>query len=387
MSLTLLFGEHRVPVYVALVLGLLLRIVFVLETPFNKPVQIGTLSAYNDEAAHVGFTVHLLEAGSLPRTVAPITSEYQEELPTWENYQSPLYYILHSLACRALKVSNSQAVAEVGRWLSVLFMFVTIAVAMRILASLGKAVSNRTAALAIIFLALSGVFVRFSTLSGNEMLAWLIVGWLAWAFVEHERYASTRNLSWLMIAFILGVYVKLSLLIASPLIAIALVKSYRLAPSKAVIAGLYLIVGCMPLALYNHFTFGSAIPIAAGFGNAAWQMPGVSSFLYAARSAIFPWSELWQGWKGVLLFIPASVFVAIVFVSALSKPKSWQFALTLSALVGFVWLNFRYAQAEARYLFVAWPGLLLGFQFSLARFISPWTLLLALLLPYTLFVF
>jgi branched-subunit amino acid transport protein AzlD len=384
-----IFGEHKFAVLTALLIGLVLRVVFLIETPFNQPEQIGRLSSYNDEAAHVGFTKYILETGSLPRHAAAITKEVHGELPTFENYQSPLYYILHAALCKTFGAKTPQAVAYVGRALSLAIMLLLFLIGMKIVSALGKQISSQSAALFAIFLSLSGVFVKFSTQAGNELLAWLCAGWLTWAFIEHERYASPRNLAWLSIAFILGLYSKLSILLAFPLIALVLFRCLSNSKSRAIIGATYLIVGITPLALYNYFTFGSAIPLAAGFGTAEFRFPDLNSLLYAARSAVFPWSELWQSWKGLLLFTPALILLAGVvwgIMRSLNRSK-WAFPFFTAALAGFLWLNFRYNQAEARYLFIAWPAFAVGIENSFVRRATPWLMVALLLIPYTLFVF
>lgn len=382
------FGEHKVAVLTALLIGLFLRIAFMIETPFNQPEQIGKLSAYNDEAAHVGYTKHILESGSLPRHASAITAESHGELPTYENYQSPLYYILHVSVCKAFGFRDSHSVAMAGRALSLLFMLLLFLIGMELISILGRSISANSAALFAVFLSLSGVFVRFSTQSGNEILAWLCVGWMTWAYLEHERYSSSRNLAWLMIAFVLGLYVKLSVLLATPLIILALARCLSVSRSRALIGSLYLLIGCTPLALYNYFTFGSVIPLATGFGAAHFRVPDLNSLLYAARSSVFPWSELWQGWKGLILIASALVVIALIMFGVFrsARDSKWALPLFAAAFAGYIWLNFRYDQAEARYLFIAWPAFVVGTEHSLVRRFSPWLLTAFLLIPYTLFV-
>ncbi|MCB1059566.1 MAG: hypothetical protein KDB65_05005 [Calditrichaeota bacterium] len=384
-----IFGEHKAAVVAALLIGLVLRVAFLIETPFNQPEQPGRLSAYNDEAAHVGFTKHILETGSLPRHAAAITSVTHGELPTFENYQSPLYYIIHASICKALEISESKTVALVGRALSLLFMLLLFLVGIKITSVLGRGLDVRTTSLFAVFLALSGVFVRFSTQAGNELLAWLAIGWMTWAYLEHERYTSARNLAWLMIAFILGLYIKLSVLLVFPLIVLAIRRCRATSTSRSLIGAAYLVIGVTPLALYNYFTFGSVIPLAAGFGESSFRIPGFESLFYAARSAVFPWSELWQHWKGLLLFTPAlAVVVGVVSgIFASVRDSKWALPIFSVVLAGYVWLNFRYNQAEARYLFAAWPAFLIGIEHSFVRRMSPWLLAAVLLIPYTLFVF
>ncbi|MBL0060407.1 MAG: hypothetical protein IPP40_02645 [bacterium] len=389
MSLSLLTGESRTPVLIALVIGLILRVVFIITTPFNEPERIGKLSAYNDEPAHVEYTSHIVRFETLPRTISPITQNLHGSLPTFENYQSPLAYILHALACKPFDVKSADSIAIIGRWLSLAYMVLLLLVAATIFNELGRAVSSESRSIFIIFLALSGVFVRFSSLAGNEMLAWLMFGWIIMAYLSHERYASSRNFYWLIIAFILGLYVKLSVLLFAPIVGLVIARTYSANHGRAVIGALYVLITCIPLAAYNYFVFGSPIPLAAGFGEPVWRMPDLNSLMHVSRSAVFPWSELWRNWIGLALFAPALILLGWVAFGIIKKMResSWAFLISVISLSAFAWLNLRYDQAEGRYLFVAWPAFIIGVEALPHKLRSPWLWLLMLLLPYLLFVF
>lgn len=388
MPLKSLNREHRTPVLIAIVVGLVLRIVFIFATPFNEPERVGELSAYNDEPAHVSYTRHIVHTGTLPREISPITSKSNGDLPTFENYQSPLSYILHAIACKPFNVRDSESIAAIGRWLSLLYMVLAFTLAVSILNELGRLASSASRAVFLIFIALSGVFVRFSTLAGNEMLAWLMIGWIVLAYLNHERYASSRNFYWLIIAFILGVYVKLTVLLTVPLLALAIVKAYRSEHSRAVIGLIYVLSACIPLAAYNYFMFGSALPLSTGFGAAEWRLPDLSTLIYAARSSVFPWSELWRNWLGLALLAPALLGIGWICINVLKSFRSslWAYTIFATSIAAFVWLNMRYNQAEGRYLFAAWPALIIGIEALPVKLRSPWLWIVTLLLPYLLFV-
>ncbi len=389
MSINLLTGDHRTPVLIALTVGIILRVAFVLATPFNEPAQVGNLSGYNDEPAHVEFTNHIVHTGTLPRAISPITESPHAGLPTFENYQSPLSYILHAIACKPFNAKSARGIAEVGRWLSLLYMTFLLLVAASISSELGRSVSETSRAVFLILLSLSGVFVRFSSLAGNEMIAWLLIGWIVWAYLSHQRYQSSRNFYWLIIAFIIGLYVKLTILLFAPLVALAIAKTYSAHRSRAVIGTLYVLTACIPLTAYNYFVFGSPIPLSAGFGEPHLRVPDLNALLYVARSSVFPWSELWKNWIGFALFLPTLIALEWIVMGIVKKmcEASWAATISVVSLAAFLWLNLRYDQAEGRYLFVAWPALIVGIEALPNKLRNPWLWLIILLIPYLLFVF
>lgn len=388
MSLSLLIGEYRTPVLIALVLGLILRVALIIATPFNEPERVGKLSAYNDEPAHVSYTSHIVSTGTLPRSISPVSQSSRGSLPTFENYQSPLSYILHAAVCKPLNVKSADGIAATGRWLSLAYMSLVFLVAVAISRELSRFISVESRSILLIFLALSGVFVRFSTLAGNEMLSWLILGWIVMAYVFHDRYESARNFYWLIIAFILGIYVKLTVLLLAPLLALALARTYSTNRSRAIIGSVYVFVATIPLAAYNYYVFGGPIPLSAGFGDPVMRLPDLEKLLYVSRSTVFPWSELWRNWVGLALFTPALVTLGWVGLGIVKKMRDipWAFLISLSSMAGFLWLNLRYDQAEGRYLLVAWPSLIIGIEALPHKLRSPWLWLIILLLPYLLFV-
>ena len=81
----------------------------------------------------------------------------------------------------------ADGIAATWRWLSLTYMSLLFLVAVAITSELSRFVSIESRSILLMFLALSGVFVRFSTLAGNEMLSWLMLGWIVMAYVFHER--------------------------------------------------------------------------------------------------------------------------------------------------------------------------------------------------------
>lgn len=372
-------------VWSLIVIGLALRAYLIFVTPYHVPERIGELSAYNDEPAHVAYTLHVLETGKLPGAGEPITKSLHAVRPTFENYQSPLYYIVHSAACRSVGVSTERGVMLVGRLLSLICMAGLVWTAYAISRQLRMNVQQWTIALTVF--ALSGVFARYSTQAGNETLAWLFAGLVVLAVLRLRERTHARPLYAMAILFVLGVYAKLSLLILLPLLALALFSAAKTLPRSALIAAAFIAIGISPLLIYNAATFGSAIPLAAGFGDPAWRLPTSDTLLYLFRSSIFPWSEFWQSWLGLLLMLPAlCVFAWLAYRTFFPGSSLWCSLLLSSAVLAYLWLNMRYDQAEGRYLFIAWPALLPVLRSLAFRPSGPLLIAAAFTLPYLLFV-
>ncbi|MBK8130449.1 MAG: hypothetical protein IPK53_16615 [bacterium] len=381
-------GGWREALIIALAFGLVVRVALIFQTPFDQPVQVGKLSAYNDEVAHVAYTQHILRTGSLPSNGEPIADWLAGGTPSFENYQSPFYYILHALACKLVGAGDADAIAFVGRWLSLACWIGILVVAWQLCDELvggrGGAIHSAT----IILLSLSGVMARFSTQAGNEALAWLVAGVISLACLRSLEVRRPSTLAAIATLFVIGLYVKASLLLVAPFVLYTLFIVSDKSPARFALTLLAMAIALAPLAWRNVEHFGGFLPLSAGFGAALWHWPSATFLSYFTRSAIFPWSELWGGAKGGVLMLPGLVLLTAVvggiFRRRVQSPLMMLFALTV--LCGFLWLNLRYDQAEGRYLFVAWPAIAIGIANLPVRLQSPWLFLLIFTLPYLLFV-
>jgi len=377
----------QIALAIAAIIGIAVRVWLIIETPYNTPPHALQLSAYNDEAAHVNYTSYVLQHTALPTSATPITEWQDGKHSTFENYQSPLYYIIHAALCKVFGLTEDVGVAKVGRWLALIMFGILLVTAWKI----GAGLNSDLSAIAIpfaIFLLLSGVFVRFSTLAGNESAAWLMAGLIVLSYLRALKLDTIRPVLVVTALFVAGLYVKLSLLLLSPLALHILWVHFRLHPARALLISSFAALALSPLAWRNLTQFGALVPLDAGFGDSSWRLIGFDTMAYFARSSVFPFSEFWQGWKGVILMLPASALLTFVLISALAK---WRLAPVVVLSLGltiaaYLWLNSRYDQAEARYLFVAWPAFLIGIGSLPAILRSPWILLTAFTLPYLLFV-
>ncbi len=383
-------GRIAIPLSIALVAGIILRIYFALATPIASEAVAGHLSSYNDELAHGHYALHLLETGRLPQNIESIETEGALNRGHFENYQPPLYYLLVAGLSTTLGKSSLSGIILVGRFLNVI-LFLGI---LGLFVLIGRELALPSVAISsgVMFLSLSGVMVRFSSTATNEALFWLFGSIMLWTALKimHSGlwFASTAVF---FASSVAALYTKLTAILLLPLLALVLLKQ-RNARMIFLVSMTYVLIAIVTLPLWfrNLHEFGSVFPLAAGFGAPQSAIPGFGFLTYALRSFVFPWQEFWQGWIGLALMLP---FFLYLIVSAADKRTSrtlvrepvLSVALLLTC-VAFLWLNFRYHQAEARYLFAAWPVVALLFTGMADRVRAPLLLLVVLLLPYALFL-
>lgn len=376
----------RTLILIICVCGAAIRLYLLHVTPYNAPSTPRKVSAYNDEPAHVSYTMHILQEGSLPRNAQPITSDWALEEPTFENYQSPIYYLIHATLCYLCGIHSETGVKYVGRMLSLLCMIGITWIAFAIARHFGF--QSTDTLLLLVLLALSGVLVRFSVLSGNEAMAWLASGGVCLAYLRNEARRTHGTLYSMVFLFVIGVYVKLSILVLTPLVVLGISDSWGRSGRAALVSVVLMLTFLIPLAARNASLFGGLIPLSVGFGESSWRLPNVDTLLYCARSSIFPWSEFWQNWKGLVLMLPAIVLLSTLFIVGLRNVNvlDWRAIVIGSTLLSFVFLNARYDQAEGRYLFIAWPAVV-SLVPSLPKRLRSWPIwLVAFMIPYLLFV-
>ena len=383
-------GRFAIPLSIALVAGAVLRIYFVLVTQIASESVDGQLSSYNDELAHGNYVLHLLETGNLPQNVEPIDAENALRRGNFENYQPPLYYPVVAGLSSTLGKSSLADVIGVGRFLNTVFFLGILG----LLILIGKELALPSVAISLgaIFLSLNGVMVRFSSTATNEALFWLFGGVMIWTALKIWRSGLWLTSTAVFFAASVGaLYTKLSAILLLPLLAIVVLKERKARTFFLVCATYALILAVtLPLWFRNVHEFGSFFPLASGFGSSLSTVPGFSFLTYAVRSFVFPWQEFWLGWIGLVTMLPLILFAILSaankrVIGTLIREPVLGSALLL-AIMAFLWLNFHYDQAEARYLFAAWPVLTLLFTGLSDRPRAPLLLTLALLLPYTLFL-
>lgn len=375
------------PLLFALIIGFCLRIIFAVCTPVSGESEAGRLSTYNDEPAHVNYILHIQQSGALPVYEGSI-SEGGVMNTHYENYQPPLYYLAVAGITGLLGIRDLNGVTRTARFLNVLLFAALLWIYKCIINSVKL---NHTAALpGWLFLLLGGVFVRFSSTATNDVLFWLIAGGIVCIMLRMLRQSSrAADLILLTALLILGLYTKLSILLLLPLPLLAVSKSNHLQRVAGIFVSYSIIfLFTIPLWRRNIVDFGSLLPLEAGFGPSEFSFPAVSFLQYSLRSFIFPWSEFWRGWTGLLFILIPLAFFAVFII----RERTWRpvlensiFLFTLSAaLLAFLWLNCRYDQAEGRYLYLAWPVLCFLLSGTSVKQYKLWGLAGGMLVPYLL---
>ncbi len=382
--------RRNIPLITALVIGLALRLYFAVATPIGSASQPLRLSSYNDELAHGNYALHVLKTGKLPIAVESVEAEGALDRGQFENYQPPLYYQITAGLSALLGQKNLNGVVLAGRFLNVALFALLLAVFIAIARALNIPALAKTSAL--IFLALNGVMIRFSSTATNEVLFWLLGGLTIWSALTAWNTRLTFRSAILFALFsTVALYTKLTAILLLPLLLLFLWRD-RGRRTLLIIAAAYAIIllVTIPLWLRNVYEFGALVPVAAGFGQPHSDQAGLLFVLFVARSFVFPWWEFWQGWIGLILMLPLLGWWIASAASSSSRKVVWRQPILvtslLAAVAGFVWLNLRYDQAEARYLFAAWPVLALLASGSDDKLKRQWLLIACLLLPYGLFI-
>ncbi len=370
----------------AVAVGVALRVYFIFQTPIGGDSARHQLSAYNDEIAHATYVSYIVEHGDLPGQVEHIQESGALQRGHFENYQPPLYYGICALVALATRAVGLEDITQVGRWLSCVAGMIILLLWIEVTATLALPAS--AASSGVIFLSLSGVMVRFGSMATNESLAWLCVGGIVLSALRIERFGwSSARVVALTIWIVLGLWTKLSILLALPLPLLALNFPQTAQRSKYITGWAILaLLLTLPVWFRNVHEFGSLIPLGAGFGNATWRIPDFTTLAFAIRSFVFPWHEFWQGWLGFLFMLP---LIMMFGWAVMRSGVRWIYArskllvlLAAIAIAGFVFLNVQHNQPEARYLFIAWPAIAMLFAASQH---ADSIRIAALLAPYALF--
>lgn len=376
------------PIITALIIGMALRVVLALVTPVGGASEAGRLSSYNDEIAHLSYVRHVLESGRLPEQAESIQAQGALERGSFENYQPPLYYAVVAAICRLAGQRDLAELALVGRLTALVCSLMLLWILLRIATELS--LQPERVAAAVVFWALNGVMVRFASTAGNDALFWVCAGGMILTALRMERSDSGLRDFLSFGAFaVAALYTKLSALILLPLPFLALGHNRRGRWFMQCVVMMLLILAAAGTVWWrNVHSFGSLLPLDAGFGAAHWRVPDLLSVSYAIRSFFFPWHELWRAAVGLTLMAPLMLMAG----AALVQPKQWHalrrapvlLAALILTFIAYLGLNLRYDQAEARYLFAAWPALAVLLSLPLRTQAARWVLVVASLLPYAL---
>ena len=380
----------KLPVLIAVFFGLCLRLALLIVTPIGSESCAGKLSSYNDENAHAQYVKFIIENHRLPNQVESIQEQNALSRGFYEYYQPPLFYMITAGIGWVLGCTSSNSITMISRGLALLCSLMMLWLLNRITGVLQLDSLQRAAV--VIFWALNGVLVRFTITGSNDALFWVLSGGMLLASLEYSQPDTPfRFLVLFSCIAIVALYTKLSALLLLPLPLIALRhQQARRNLRFVVLAYAVVFAGTIPLWLRNINAFGSFMPLEAGFGAAAFRIPDWVDLSFTIRSLIFPWHELWYGVAGLVLMVPLLCIMTWSLISRINLRMCVRAPVmpiaALLVLASFIWLNMRYDQAEARYLFAAWPALAVGVSRPFNRPALLWLLVLAYMLPYLLMV-
>lgn len=357
-----------------------IRLMFLIAVPVEENDQPFTLSAYNDEQAHLKYILHYVENGSRPIQTHSVAESYAQGRHDFEYYQSPLYYRISAWIYEALP-DNFRSV-YILRFVNLVFGILTILTIGQILLLF----SARFSAGGMIFLSVFAPMVLFNVTVTNDVLLWLFSALLIYyslLFLENPAY---RYFAGMILIFSAAMWTKVSALTLLPAILFALYKGSKFGKlsSRLGVMGLFIFLTgllTLPLFLENYLYYGSIIPLSIGSGAPvalAESLNLKSVYLtinYMLHTFYFPFGNYWRGLvHAVVIIIMGLVSLGIIysglrsFRKSLKEQVSWRrsarifLMLTLIlAAAGTLWMSFRYHQGEARMAFIALPAIVYFF--------------------------
>lgn len=385
-------GQTLKVVFVAVLVGVGLRVVFLLLAPLEGEAVEGKLSAYNDERAHFNYITYLLTHHRLPGSGGSIRDNAIGAEAAFENYQPPLYYLLCAPPVALWQTAGWPRSYLAARMISLLAGMALLPLMFSIALAFG--LDRSAAAGAVIVVSVLGSFVRFSALVSNDTLCWLFSGLAIYFWLRVERGSSARlNLLFWCLSMVAGLFTKFSILLLLPLpMLYSLVRRNWRQSLKWFVWTIIVVFAALPIWIRNAQIFGSIVPLSAGFGIPGTESGQVLSVLaYAVRSFLFPWQEFWSGWPGSLLLVSIILAISYLTISSAEQLRKLRepvlfCLLVLAGIGGFAWLNLHYFQAEGRYLLGVWPVWVIMIGVAGKDVIRQWILFAALLFPYLLFM-
>lgn len=156
-----------------LALAALVRIYFVLVTPFYWNGEQGSLQAFNDEPAHINYVKYLMKNHVLPVQTQNIQDEDALKTFEFEYYQPPLTYDIFSTAGSILGISpDSYNLVLTARFINLILGLLSI---FYFYLLVNRLFQSHVAIILSYFYALSPVHIRHSSAFSNDVLLWLLL--------------------------------------------------------------------------------------------------------------------------------------------------------------------------------------------------------------------
>jgi|GEM_PF-1363930 len=394
-----------------LAFALVIRLLFLLAVPPEETSLPRTLSAYNDEAAHLQHILHYRKTNSRPLQSNSVMEAYPQGNFDYEFYQSPLYYKLNGYLLRI--APDLFANIYFLRFINVILGLWTILIIGQSL----KLLSSVYAAGAMVVLSTLGSMVRFNTTVTNDVLLWL--------FSAYFIYYALMSLTNPKILNLLGMTASLSAALWSKLSALTLIPAliYVVYAASAGKNPVRRILSCfvwlavtglitIPLLWENYTLYGEFIPLSVGSGEPLKIIGSlnlstlISLGNYYTHTFYFPFDNYWVGTLQKVIFLImglgtlALIFFAVKRFFAEFKTDSdfkrkaliTLIVTLLAGLGGTLLMSLRYHQGEARMAFTALPAicflLIYGSEKALGRYRKSILRILPLFLalPYLLLI-
>jgi 4-amino-4-deoxy-L-arabinose transferase-like glycosyltransferase len=326
---------------------------------------------FNDEPAHLHYVRYLYLYNHLPVQTASV----QDDLKAGQHeyYQPPLYYYL---ARPFDALGHSLTPGRELIWVRIVSVLFSFGGLLALVQTVRVTMGLRIALLVLLLGSFSGVPLRHGYLAGNDslffMLACLEFGL---ALTALERGSDRRLLIAAMLVGAAGLWTKASFLLILPVFPLALLLAPR--PSEKPIAERIIsafqaiavpLLAIAPWYWWNNTHYGRLIPLDVGSGPPEpWGISNFGSRLYVTlnyftRSLVFPYEGLWGSWLDKIIYPVEGLAFLLLVVWGFRHLRIMDlrlYKLTLGAvgltLVGYLYFNLNYPQAEARHLLPAMP--------------------------------
>ncbi len=347
--------------------ALALRLLFSVITPLdNDPAFI---PYFNDEKAHLKYVEYITENNRLPVQTTSVQDGFNRA--EFEYYQPPLFYSLarpfYTLGQRLIPGSEHIVV----RFISILFSMTGLIV---LYLAVRRFFRESVLADAVLILAaFGGITLRFGSVVTNDSFLFTVACLYAALILNvlHEK-PDGRMISMGILVVVAGLWTKASFLLLLPLLPIALLLRRNGSPWQAVSSFALPLLTILPWYLRNYTLYKKFLPVEVGFG-AADPLSTQNVFTrvyntanYFIRSFVFPYDQSWGGLLDMFIYPLEGLVLIILFVFGLKalfrsdRTSAWIFSSAiLLNLIGFISLNLRYFQSEARLLMPALPFILI----------------------------
>ena len=352
--------------WILLLLALAARLLLVFNT---KSQQLsGPVPEFNDEAAHLNYVRFVSEWGRLPVQTVSVQEGFEQG--EFEYYQAPLYYLL---ARPFYSIGHKFSPGAEVYWVRLASVIFSTAGLYVLYLSAKVFFSNGSVPLSILLLgAFGGIPLRFGYVVTNDSLLFLCCCLYFALLLEILRGGCDSRL---LIAGILtaaaGLWTKASFLLILPLFPIVLAFNSPRARWKRILALILPLLAIFPWYLRNYLLYGNWLPITTGFGTP--DLLSADNFAsriyilanYFVRSLVFPYDEFWGGWPDKLIYPFEGLFFLLLLIVGYIAVfhQNRRIARIIAAalmlnLTSYLYLNFHYSQAEARYFLPALPFVL-----------------------------